>query len=170
MGDARQRQAHGGEGDGDIVRGDIGFDTVDGGPGAQDIACFATASEAVSADLASGSANGDGRDTIGPGTEDLIGSAYPDLLMGDSANNRIDGGAGYDDLDGRGGNDELFGGPDGAQCGRARQADGCGREPLPGVGTTVVRNRSIDGSASLSVRGGRPQTTSPSRPAVVTWS
>ena len=143
----------GGPGDGDVLRGDIGFDNMHGGPGARDIASFSTASEAVTVDLASGTASGDGRDTIDPETEDLVGSAYPDTLLGDDAANRIDGGAGYDHLDGRGGSDELFGGPDGASCHRAAMEESCGSPPEVGAGPIVSRVHSIDNSGSLSVRG-----------------
>ena len=135
------------------MRGDIGFDKVDGGPGGRDIASFSTASAAIEADLAQGSAHGDGRDQIGAGTEDLVGSAYPDILRGNSGPNRIDGGAGYDELEGRGGGDELLGGPDGADCGDASQTESCEKPNATGSGTIVVYSRSLDGGATLVVRG-----------------
>jgi len=128
---------------------------MDGGPGSRDIASFSTASTAIEADLARGTAHGDGRDTIGPGTEDLVGSAYPDVLLGDSGPNRIDGGAGYDDLDGRGGGDELLGGPDGADCIGGAMSEACERptSDRSDGGTSVVYSRSLDGGATLVVRG-----------------
>ena len=39
--------------------------------------------------------------------ENIIGTAYNDILIGDNGNNVIKGGAGYDELNGRGGNDRL---------------------------------------------------------------
>jgi len=149
----------GGEGDEDVMRGDIGFDKMDGGPGARDIASFSTASESVSVDLAGGSAYGDGRDRIEPGTEDVIGSAYDDELIGDDADNRLDGGAGYDELDGRGGSDLLYGGPDGAECDNGMEAEACGEEMAPQVGARVASVHSLDGSGSLSVHGSSTDDT-----------
>jgi Ca2+-binding RTX toxin-like protein len=143
----------GGPGDEDVLRGDIGFDKLDGGPGARDIASFSTASEAVTADLAAGTAHGDGRDTITPETEDIVGSAYDDTLIGNDGPNRIDGGGGYDDLDGRGGSDALYGGPDGASCDNAAVIEACDRPAPTGAGPTVTRVHSLDRSGSLSVRG-----------------
>ena len=143
----------GGPGNEDVLRGDIGFDSLDGGPGERDIASFSTASTAVTADLATGSAHGDGRDRISPETEDLVGSAYNDTLIGDGGPNRIDGGAGYDDLQGGGGGDQLFGGPDGARCGGATSESGCEPPTTSAAGPDVSRVHSLDGSSSLSVRG-----------------
>jgi Ca2+-binding RTX toxin-like protein len=143
----------GGPGDGDVLRGDLGFDKMDGGPGAQDIVSFSGASEKVTVDLAAGQAKGDGRDSLG-GFEDVIGSSYPDEIFGDGGPNRLDGGAGYDTLEGRGGADQLFGGPDGAQCGKSAVLEGCGLARAAAGGSAVVRTASIDGSATLSVRGG----------------
>ncbi len=152
-GDHGRDDIEGGDGDGDIMRGDIGFDKMDGGPGTEDIASFSTASAPVDADLAAGTAHGDGRDTIGPGTEDLVGSAYPDILLGNGGPNRIDGGAGYDDLDGRGGGDELIGGPDGADCSDATTTESCEKPKSAGAGSIVVFSRSLDGDSVLAVRG-----------------
>lgn len=143
----------GGGGDEDVLRGDIGFDELDGGPGERDIASFSTASEGVAVDLGSGSAYGDGRDRIAPGTEDLIGSGYDDTLIGDGASNRLDGGAGYDDLDGRDGANVLYGGPDGASCSNAMQEEACERMRSTEAGPTVASVHGIDGSRSLSVHG-----------------
>ena len=143
----------GGPGNGDIMRGDIGFDTLEGGPGEEDIASFSTASAPVDADLMTGTAHGDGRDTIGSGTEDLVGSSYPDTLIGDPGPNRIDGGAGYDELEGRGGDDELIGGPDGADCSAAAETEACEKPKATGAGDVVVYSRSLDGGAVLAIRG-----------------
>jgi Ca2+-binding RTX toxin-like protein len=145
--------ASGGGGNGDVVRGGIGFDRLDGGPGTDDIASFSEAPESVTVDLEGGSAKGDGRDTL-TGFEDVIGSASPDRIEGDGGPNRLDGGAGYDTLDGRGGDDQLFGGPDGAECEQGAVDWSCGEEEKTvGEMPTVVRTASIDGTATLTVRG-----------------
>jgi Ca2+-binding RTX toxin-like protein len=143
----------GGGGDEDVLRGDIGFDKLDGGPGERDIASFSTASEAVDVDLGDGRAYGDGRDRIAGGTEDVVGSGYGDTLIGDGGANRLDGGAGYDELDGEGGADVLYGGPDGAECSNAMQADACGERVTAEAGPRVASVHGIDGSSSLSIRG-----------------
>ena len=144
------------------MRGDIGFDKLEGGPGAQDIASFATASEAVTADLEGRQRDGDGHDTIGPGTEDLIGSAYPDIAdrrLGPEPDRR------WRRLRRprrprrrrraarRAGRRRL----------QRRSADRtpAGHEPTAGAGTGVVRSRSLDGGATLSVRGGRGRKRDP---------
>ena len=142
----------GGPGDQDVVRGDLGFDRIDGGAGARDMASFTSASEGVTADLIDGTAEGDGHDTLA-GVEDLIGSAYEDTLDGDGGPNRLDGGPGYDSLAGRGGEDELYGGPDGARCSGSGARDACGARPTAGLGTSVVRSQSIDGDVTLSIHG-----------------
>ena len=54
----------GGDGDQDVVRGDLGFDRLEGGSGVGDIASFAGASESVLVDLTEGIAKGDGRDRL----------------------------------------------------------------------------------------------------------
>lgn len=57
---------------------------------------------------------GGGYDNVSvSGFENVIGSAYADVIIGSSGRNRIDGGGGSDVIYGKGENDELFGGPDG---------------------------------------------------------
>jgi Ca2+-binding RTX toxin-like protein len=136
-----------------VLRGDIGFDKLDGGPGERDIASFATASEGVTVDLATGTAHGDGRDTISSETEDVVGSAFDDTLIGNGGANRLDGGGGYDDLEGGGGADQLFGGPDGADCSGGDPVEGCEPPTPSGAGPSAARVHSIDGSGSLTVQG-----------------
>jgi len=62
----------------------------------------------VIADLAAGTATGDGADILVE-IENLIGSRYDDVLSGDSGPNLLRGGAGNDMLRGRGGDDVLHG-------------------------------------------------------------
>ena len=98
------------------LRGDIGFDKLDGGPGERDIASFSTASEAVTVDLAAGSAHGDGRDTICHRHRGHHRSAYNDTLIGDGGAEPARRRCRLRRALGRRRHDELFGGPDGADC------------------------------------------------------
>ncbi|WP_155931532.1 calcium-binding protein [Methylopila sp. 73B] len=79
---------------------------VDGGDDI-DVLSYAAFSRAVSVDLAAGKAPGTGGVR---GFENVVGSAYSDLLNGDAAGNRLVGGAGDDVLRGAGGRDVLIGG------------------------------------------------------------
>jgi hypothetical protein len=113
-------------GDGtDTLIGDAGDDTLDAGGGI-DTASF-PGTVGVVANLAAGTASGQGSDTL-LGIENLTGSSATDTLTGDANPNvisgmdgddtlagsdgddMIDGGAGNDILSGGGGNDSLLGG------------------------------------------------------------
>ncbi len=146
-------RATGGPGDGDVVRGDAGTDTVSGGPGANDIVSFASATRSgVTVNLAAGVEDGDGHDVLS-GFEDAVGSALPDVLVGDSRANRLDGGIGNDTLQSGGGGGEAFGGPGSDECSGFRVEDSCGPEQPPPPGSSYVAlNRGLDG-ASLVVQG-----------------
>lgn len=102
----------------DTLRGSAGNDLLDGGKGAdkliggagKDTASYASANIGVKVDLArpgknTGEATGDTFTSI----ENLIGSAHRDILRGNSAGNRIDGGKDNDTLLGQGGKDMLRG-------------------------------------------------------------
>jgi Ca2+-binding RTX toxin-like protein len=108
----------GGEGD-DELDGDLGNDTLDGGSGDdrlfggggyRDVASYESAGSPVSVNLGLGTANGGGgRDTL-DGIEDLTGSPFDDLLVGNGERNVLRGGAGDDTLSGGGGDDDIDGG------------------------------------------------------------
>jgi Ca2+-binding RTX toxin-like protein len=90
----------GGGGD-DTLIGGPGNDSLDGGAG-NDTASYATATAAVAVNLATSApqnTNGAGVDTL-TAIENLIGSRFNDKLMGDGADNIIEGGAGNDLLSG----------------------------------------------------------------------
>jgi Ca2+-binding RTX toxin-like protein len=143
----------GGPGDGDVVSGDAGTDTVSGGPGANDIVSFASATRSgVKVNLAAGVEDGDGHDVLS-GFEDAVGSALPDVIVGDSGPNRIDGGVGDDTLQGGGGNDEAFGGPGGDNCTGFKVESSCGPERGPPAGTSFVALERGLAGASLIVQG-----------------
>ncbi len=100
------------EGD-DTLVGGAGADTFTGGVGI-DTADYSTSPGGVNVDLstASGSgsdAQGDTLSTI----ENVTGSAFSDVITGDTGNNVLVGGAGNDTLNGGDGDDMLIGGAGG---------------------------------------------------------
>ena len=107
----------------DALSGDAGDDQVDGSedPNGEDfdIAFFHLAPAAITADISTSTATGEGTDRIA-NFEGLVGSPNDDFLTGDAninlldgraGNDTISGGAGDDGLDGDDGNDILDGGP-----------------------------------------------------------
>ena len=103
----------------DTLNGNSGADTLRGGAGADslngdadiDTASYSSSAARVRVNLATNSgldadAQGDTFDSI----ENLIGSAFNDVLTGNTAANAVSGGAGADTLNGNGGGDTLFGG------------------------------------------------------------
>jgi Ca2+-binding RTX toxin-like protein len=112
----------------DILHGDGGVDHLYGGSGADvldpgagndfvygeggtDTVTYASSERRVVVDLAADSASGEdiGTDLVS-GIENAIGSRWNDMLYGDNATNRLEGGDGMDLLVGRGGTDHLLGG------------------------------------------------------------
>ena len=100
----------GGAGD-DRLSGGGGIDRLVGGLGS-DTADYSTAAAAVDVRLNSNTArnDGDGATDVLSGIENLTGSAFNDLLIGDAAANVLSGGEGRDTLLGLDGNDILAGG------------------------------------------------------------
>ncbi|HEY7875892.1 MAG TPA: hypothetical protein VIG64_12315 [Actinomycetota bacterium] len=120
----------GGGGD-DWLQGGSGNDTLTGGDGNYDLADFSTSFAAVTANLASGTATGEGNDTLG-GLEGLYGSVFADTLTGNDADNYIFGDAGADKIEGGLGKDEIDGGADGDQAnGGGGGNDICANVELP---------------------------------------
>ena len=85
-----------GSGGDDIIDGGPGADTINGGAGS-DTVSYASATGAKSVNLGTG-VNSDG-DTL-VSIENIIGTAYGDILTGDGGDNVIEGGLGDDLLDG----------------------------------------------------------------------
>jgi len=83
--------------------GGEGDDVISGGPG-YDLVSYFYSPDAVTVDLAAGTATGEGSDTL-TGIETIDGSEYGDALTGDERNNGFYGNAGDDVFDGGGGND-----------------------------------------------------------------
>lgn len=95
---------NGGGGD-DVLEGNAGGDTLIGGAGA-DTAAYSASSAAVNVNLLTGATRGGHAqgDRL-EGIENLIGSAFADILIGTNSGSVLDGGAGADTLKGGRGND-----------------------------------------------------------------
>ena len=97
-----------GLGGADLVRPGEGDDQVDTGAG-NDTVDFAGATHAIVANLMTGTASGEGKDTLS-GVENLNGSSYSDTLRGNLLANAFLGRAGNDRMTGLGGADRYAGG------------------------------------------------------------
>jgi Ca2+-binding RTX toxin-like protein len=129
-----------GNGGDDWIRGGWGADTIDGGDGAFDISIYDDSPEGVVVDLALGrgtwgTANGDTLVNI----EDLAGSSYNDVLIGNGGANGLHGLDGDDRLMGGAGADRLTGG---AGIDTADYSD----SPA-GVSVNLVAGRGFGGTA-----------------------
>jgi Ca2+-binding RTX toxin-like protein len=98
----------GGAGD-DTLTGAAGADTLDGGAGI-DTASYATATAAITINLATGVHTGDALGDQFIGIELIVGTPHIDTLTGDAGDNWFQGGASNDTLDGGAGADTLDGG------------------------------------------------------------
>ncbi|GAA0645100.1 Ig-like domain-containing protein [Brevundimonas lenta] len=111
VGNAGDNIINGGLGD-DVLSGRGGVDRLSGGPGS-DTASYAAAAGAVDVRLGAASVarnDGDGSNDILTGIENVTGSAFNDILIGDALGNVLSGGLGRDTLLGMDGNDTLIGG------------------------------------------------------------
>ncbi len=94
----------------DTLAGQAGGDALYGGAGI-DTADYSSAAAGVTANLANAALNlGEAVGDIFSSIENILGSAYSDILTGDGQSNTIFGGAGNDVLDGDSGADTLLGG------------------------------------------------------------
>jgi Ca2+-binding RTX toxin-like protein len=84
-----------------------GDDTIDGRAGTDQLV-FDESPAGVTADVAAGTATGEGSDTF-TSIESIQGSAFDDTLLGHDAQDDLYGFTGNDVIDGRGGNDYLLG-------------------------------------------------------------
>jgi Ca2+-binding RTX toxin-like protein len=132
IGSSKADDLFGGAGD-DILIGGSGNDLLDGG-GGNDTVRFANATSGVTASLASGSAMGNGNDSL-IGIENLEGSPFADMLTGDGGANRLDGAGGDDTLDGGGGDDTLIGGAGRDAASFAQSATGVVASLVAGIAT-----------------------------------
>lgn len=140
----------------DILEGGPGNDTLIGNLGT-DTARYSNAPSSVIVDLETNTASGgDGNDTLET-IENVIGSAYADVLIGNTVNNGLDGMAGDDLLQGKRGDDTLIGGEDndtleagpGNDYGEGQEGDdildgGEGDDELYGDSTTPIQGAGND--------------------------
>jgi Ca2+-binding RTX toxin-like protein len=151
--------ANGGPGNYDLVHGDYGYDRMSGGPGKHDIASFATAvaggkGTGIWASLRKHAARGDGHDKLYE-FEDLEGSAFRDMLIGNGGPNAIDGGPGDDQLIGGGGHDTLDGGQGTDGCrGAPGRTISCGSEAPPQGSAYVQVDEAPNGGGGVQIVGG----------------
>lgn len=130
----------------DLVDGGDGTDDLDGGPGV-DVLGNLDATAGMTIDLDTGTtSHGD----VIADFEDVIGTFFDDVIIGDAAPNTIEGTDGADTISGLGGNDVLFGGWDGFDDGSPDSTDGgegtdqcdaeteinCEADPPPITGTS----------------------------------
>lgn len=109
IGDAGANRLNGGGGN-DWLFGGAGADVLDGGAG-ENTAYYDTSSSAVWVDLRVGTGSGgDAQGDILINIDDLVGSAFGDVLLGNDHDNKLSGGAGNDYLAGGAGADALDGG------------------------------------------------------------
>jgi CSLREA domain-containing protein len=134
----------------DSLTGDANDNRLDGAGGV-DTVTFAAAAGAVSANLATDSASGDGGDAL-PNVENLIGSPQDDLLTGDAASNVLDGAAGNDTA--------SFAGATAAITAslRSDSASGEGSDSLPGIENLTGGDGDdiLSGDESANVLDGGP--------------
>ena len=98
----------GGNGD-DVLEGGAGADWLDGG-GGFDAVSYEASDAGVNVNLELGGIGGHAEGDEYFNIEDVIGSAYGDLIAGNEGANWIWGGFGDDLIEGRGGNDVIAGG------------------------------------------------------------
>jgi Ca2+-binding RTX toxin-like protein len=153
---------NGGSGNGDVLDGGYGWDFLNGGSGHDDTASFATmprseeTGSGVHASLKTGLATGDGHDRL-RNIENLEGSAFNDVLIGNRRDNKLYGGPGNDTLIGGRGRDELNGGSGSDHCRGAPpvRRTSCGHERMLRASAQVYLEPGIDpASAGVVVAGG----------------
>ncbi len=99
-----------GKGGDDVLIGLAGADILSGGTGI-DTVSYENSAARIKISLESGTAfGGDAEGDVLTGIENVTGSAFDDLLVGDGDTNWLDGDAGNDTLDGALGDDTLRGG------------------------------------------------------------
>jgi Ca2+-binding RTX toxin-like protein len=132
-----------------------GDDAYDGGPGTDVVDFRESWNSEVIVNLVAGTASGDGEDTM-TAIEDVVGSWYDDLLIGDGFANKLNGYYGEDILRGGAGDDKLFGGANEDPYDEVNDNDvlygGPGDDALiGGVGTDVVDFGSAPGPVTVDL-------------------
>jgi Ca2+-binding RTX toxin-like protein len=107
FGDGGSDRLYGGDGT-DYLTGGTGADHLDGGAGV-DTAVYRYSPEGVTVNLLTGAGfGGDAEGDTLVNIENIKGSAYEDVLIGDDGVNRLNGMSGADELYGMGGNDWIL--------------------------------------------------------------
>jgi Ca2+-binding RTX toxin-like protein len=152
-GDSGEDRVFGDTGNDTLSGGPDDGDSVDGGPGAHDVASYRGAGGPIAVHLANGAVSG-AEDERLSGIEDAHGGSDADTLMGSGASpNRLDGGPGDDRLVAAGSEDHAFGGPGDDTCsGPLASEDSCGPSD-GGGGTAVELYESIADTSSLVIAG-----------------
>ncbi|PWC88669.1 hypothetical protein TSH100_07045 [Azospirillum sp. TSH100] len=109
IGDAGNNWLLGGSGN-DTLIGGAGADTLDGGDGIVDTVTYAGETGPIVIDFATGVNGGAAAGDVLISIDDVIGTAYGDLMIGAAGTNNLWGGAGDDTLLGGAGADGLIGG------------------------------------------------------------
>ncbi len=148
----------------DVILGGAGADFIDGGDGT-DTVSYATSATGVTIELGAGVGSGGDAagDTIA-NVENIIGSAFDDVLIGNADSNDISGEGGADLVSGSVGNDTLSGGAGddtlnggagddtiGGESGRDFIAGGDGNDTLHGFGSHDTLG---GGAGNDDLRGG----------------
>ena len=150
LGGADNDTLNGGAGD-DELWGGAGDDMLDGGEG-RDLVRYRDALAAVSANLTTGLAqDGMGGTDRLSGIENLDGSTFGDLLVGDGQANRLFGFEGNDTLSGMAGADTILGGEGDDNLAGGEGDDelwgGAGNDTIDGGGgNDLVRYRGVEAS------------------------
>lgn len=150
-GGAASDQLFGDAGD-DTLRGGDGNDTIDGGEGTNtaDYASAGAGGVGVQVNLTTGTATGEGNDTL-KAIQNVNGSSFDDSLKGDANDNTLNGAGGEDNIAGNAGNDTINGG------GAADQLSGqAGDDKIRGAqGNDAMQG----GSGNDSLQGGQGKDT-----------
>ncbi len=150
-GNAASDQLNGGDGD-DTINPGSGNDAVDGGAGTNtvDYASAGAGGVGVQVNLVTGTASGDGNDTLA-GIQNVNGSSFADSITGDDNANSLWGRGGPDHIQGKAGDDTIFGGAAADQI-----ASGAGADNVAGQDG----NDSIQGGAQNDrLQGGNGRDT-----------
>ena len=105
IGDGNTNVINGGDGN-DLLLGGAGADNLNGGNGT-DTVSYTNALSAIAVTINGTGTLGDANGDTLTGIENLIGSAFDDVITGDGANNTIDGGTGNDVINAAGGVDTI---------------------------------------------------------------
>ncbi|MFN8075665.1 MAG: calcium-binding protein [Kineosporiaceae bacterium] len=126
-----------GDGANNVLVGGLGNDALNGG-GGTDTVSYATATSGVTVRLGvNPTSGGGGADTL-TAVENVVGSPFADVLVGDGLSNTLDGGRGNDDLDGAGGADTAA--FSGAAAVTATLATSPGSATDTTTGSDILRN------------------------------